>query len=72
MLKYNIVQRYVDENVVMDIGHELLTTPEALFCPSLIGLEHKGLHELIYDTIMKCPMDTRKDLFANILLSGML
>ena len=43
---------------------------EILFNPSLLGLEHKGIHEAIYDTIMKCDMDLRMELAGNILLAG--
>ena len=43
---------------------------EPLFNPSLLGFEHNGLAEAIYDTIMKCDIDLRMELAANILLSG--
>ena len=29
-----------------------------------------GLHELVYQSIMKCDLDVRKDLYSNIVLSG--
>lgn len=44
--------------------------PEFIFQPSLDGREDKGVHELAYDSIMKCDIDVRKDLYANIILSG--
>jgi actin beta/gamma 1 len=44
--------------------------PEALFQPSLIGLESTGIHETTYNSIMKCDVDIRKDLYANIVMSG--
>jgi actin-related protein len=55
------------------ITHMLLISfraPEALFQPSLIGLESTGIHETTYNSIMKCDVDIRKDLYANIVMSG--
>lgn len=36
----------------------------------MIGKEYKGMHELTYTSIMKCEIDVRKDLYANIVMSG--
>jgi actin-related protein len=44
--------------------------PEALFQPSLVGLEAAGVHETTYMTITKCDLDIRRDLYGNIVLSG--
>ena len=33
-------------------------------------MEACGIHETIYNSIMKCDVDIRKDLYANIVLSG--
>eukprot|EP01083_Nonionella_stella_P010830 30770_1 len=43
---------------------------EVLFEPSLIGIEQVGIHELIHQSIMKCDVNIRKDLYKNIVLSG--
>jgi actin-related protein len=55
---------------VITVGNERFRTAEVLFQPSLIGLEQDGLHQLGYQSIMKCDVDIRKDLYANIVLSG--
>ena len=55
---------------VITIGDERFRAPEALFQPSLIGLEAAGIHETTYNSIMKCDVDIRKDLYGNIVLSG--
>ncbi|KAL1561157.1 Actin-97 [Salvia divinorum] len=55
---------------VITIGAERVRCPEVLFQPSLIGTEAAGIHEMIYDSIMKCNEDIRKDLYGNIVLSG--
>jgi len=55
---------------VITIGSSRFRCPEALFQPSMVGLEDAGIHQLVYDSIMKCDVDIRKDLYANIVLSG--
>uniref|UniRef100_T1J8A7 Actin n=1 Tax=Strigamia maritima TaxID=126957 RepID=T1J8A7_STRMM len=52
------------------ISDERFRGPEAMFKPSLVGLEYPGLHEIVFDSIMKCEIDIRKDLFCNVVLSG--
>ena len=41
-----------------------------IFVCTLIGKESKGVDEYLFDTIMTCDIDLRKDLFANIVMSG--
>ena len=55
---------------VITIGNERFRCPEALFQPSFFGLETAGIHETTYNSIMKCDIDIRKDLYANTILSG--
>jgi len=55
---------------VITIGNERFRTPECLFQPSFLGLESSGIHELTYNSIMKCDVDIRKDLYQNVVLSG--
>jgi len=55
---------------VITIGSSRFRTPEALFDPAMVGLESAGIHKLVYDSILKCDVDIRKDLYANIVLSG--
>jgi actin-related protein len=55
---------------VITIGNERFRCPEALFQPSFLGLETSGIHESTFNSIMKCDVDIRKDLYANIVMSG--
>ena len=55
---------------VITIGNERFRAPEALFQPSFLGLEAAGVHETTYNSIMKCDLDIRKDLYGNIVMSG--
>ena len=55
---------------IITIGNERFRCPEALFAPASIGREHVGIAEMVYNTIMKCDIDIRKELYNNIVLSG--
>lgn len=55
---------------LIHIGNERFRCPEALFQPSFLGMETAGIHETTYNSIMKCDIDIRKDLYANTVLSG--
>ena len=55
---------------VITLGNERFRCPEALFDPSLLGMEAAGIHEFTYNSIMKCDMDIRRELYANIVMSG--
>lgn len=55
---------------VMTIGSERFRCPELLFDPFLSGSEFRGIHKLTFESIQKCDMDVRKDLYSNVILSG--
>ena len=52
------------------IGDERFRCAEALFKPSLLGMDVKGIHATAYNSIMKCEIDLRKELYANVVLYG--
>ena len=52
------------------IGNERFRCPEILFNPQLANHDLEGVHKYCFDSVMKCDNDVRKDLFANIILSG--
>jgi actin len=58
-----------DGNVIT-VAAERFRCPEVLFQPNFIGKEQAGIHQLTYDSIQKCDIDIRKDLYTNIVLSG--
>ena len=51
---------------VITIGNERFKCCEALFKPNLLGLEQEAIHKLTFQSIMKCDVDIRKDLYGNI------
>ncbi|CAI4210389.1 unnamed protein product, partial [Parascedosporium putredinis] len=53
---------------VITIGNERFRAPEALFQPSVLGLESGGIHVTTWQSIMKCDVDVRKDLYGNIVM----
>ncbi|KAJ5071049.1 actin-7-related [Anaeramoeba ignava] len=55
---------------IITISEERMKCCECLFNPKLIGVDLEGIHKLIYNSIMECDIDLRKDLFENIVLSG--
>jgi actin-related protein len=55
---------------VITIANERFRCPEVLFKPSFIGNESEGIHLLTYQSIMKCDIDIRKDLYGNTVMSG--
>jgi len=54
----------------LTIGAERFMAPELFFNPGAIGSEENPLDELIYRSIQNCDVDLRRDLYANIVLSG--
>merc|ERR1712224_866916 len=58
-----------DGNIIT-VGNERFRCPEVLFEPSFIGKKASGIHDTTFQSIMKCDVDIRKDLYANVVLSG--
>jgi len=63
-------QYELPDGQVITIGAERFRAPEPLFKPNLIGKESDGIHKLTYDSIQKCDVDIRRDLYTNTVLSG--
>eukprot|EP00871_Galdieria_phlegrea_P001790 jgi/Galph1/2611/GphlegSOOS_G1307.1 len=43
---------------------------EALFDPSVLGMEADGIDSLVYSSIQRCDIDLRRSLFQNLIVSG--
>lgn len=52
------------------LGRERHRCPEALFQPLLLGKETNGIHEMVVDSMRKCEIDIRRNLYGNVILSG--
>ena len=63
-------QYQLPDGQVITIGAERFRCSQPLFNPSMIGKESEGIHKLTYDSIQKCDVDIRCDLYAYTVLSG--
>jgi actin-related protein len=54
----------------MELGNEIYEIPESIFNPSIIEMETNNLPQTVVDSINKCDISTRKELFNNIVLGG--
>ncbi|KAM0680568.1 actin [Glugoides intestinalis] len=71
MLTNNEEKEYeLPDGVVVKLGTQRFRAPEILFTPNLYGMECKGVQHAIYDSILSCDVDIRKDLYGAIVLSG--
>ena len=55
---------------IITVNTERFQCPEALFQPSITGIESFGIHQTCYHAISKCDIDIRWELYSNIVLSG--
>ncbi|KAM0673384.1 actin [Gurleya vavrai] len=58
------------DGTVITIGNERFRATEPLFKPEHLGVEAVGIDMTCYNSIMKCEVDIRRNLFENIVLSG--
>ncbi|CAE7565832.1 act3 [Symbiodinium natans] len=55
---------------VIMVGAERFRCCELLFQPALMGFEYLGIQDSIIQSVSECDIDTRGELFANVVLSG--
>ena len=58
-----------DGNII-EIGKEIYEIPELIFSPEILKIQSQNLPEIIVDSLNKCEISTRKELFNNIILGG--
>ena len=58
------------DGTMITVGAERFRCAEVLFQPNLIGKESDGIHKLAFQSIQKCDIDIRRDLYTNTVLSG--
>ena len=55
----------------IEVGYEQFLGPELFFNPEILNPEYTTpLANLVDQTIMHCPVDTRRGLFSNIVVAG--
>ena len=52
------------------IGNARFRATEIMFNPKSAGFDLEGIHKYCYDSVQKCDVEIRKDLFQNIILAG--
>jgi len=62
--------RSPDGKTEYTLAQERFMCPEALFQPGMLGLDNVGVPGMAYHAVQSCPIDLRKTLFSNIVLSG--
>ena len=55
---------------MITLGNARFRCPEVLFQPSRLGLDHDGIHRLVYNTFTRCELEISRDFLHNIVLSG--
>ncbi|CAF3197562.1 unnamed protein product [Rotaria sp. Silwood2] len=69
--RLNNIENYkLPDGQIITIDNERFRCPEALFVPVTMDRDEPGITETVYNTIMKCDIDIRKELYVNIILSG--
>ena len=58
-----------DGNII-EIGKEIYEIPELIFSPEILNIQSQNLPEIIVDSLNKCGISIRKELFNNIILGG--
>jgi actin beta/gamma 1 len=55
---------------LLTVGNERFRIPEVLFAPCMLGMDGSGIQDMVFQTIMSCDVDIRKDLYSNIVIAG--
>ena len=63
-------QYELPDGKIITVGAERFQCPEALFNPKLMGIDAKGIHDIVYNTIQKSAIDARRTFWSNIVICG--
>lgn len=67
----NIIQKPTGQPWTCDIGYERFLGPEMFFNPEIFSTDFTvPLPDVVDESIVKCPIDVRRGLYKNIVLSG--
>jgi len=69
--RYTGTHNVTKKEFSIDVGHERFMAPEIFFHPEFANPEFTtSISEVVDDVIANCPIDTRRPLYGNIVLSG--
>ena len=60
----------INDKETITVGNERFRCPEALFQPSLVWKSTAGIADILNNSISACDSDLRRDLYANVVLTG--
>jgi len=58
------------DGTLIKVERERFEAPEILFNPQNAGYNFSGAGDMVFESINKCPIDTRRTLYQSIVLSG--
>eukprot|EP01091_Cochliopodium_minus_P016795 TRINITY_DN6395_c0_g1_i1.p1 TRINITY_DN6395_c0_g1~~TRINITY_DN6395_c0_g1_i1.p1 ORF type:complete len:315 (-),score=83.26 TRINITY_DN6395_c0_g1_i1:24-968(-) len=64
------VEFELPDKKIITLDQERFKCLEPLFKPAIIEMESPGVQHIVQDTVMKCDIDLRKEMFDNVVLSG--
>merc|ERR1711871_1105742 len=73
---YEGFDKHTQKAWACDVGYERFLAPEVFFNPEIVRTLDKQtvynvpLSRMIFESVQFCPIDTRRPLFKNIVLSG--
>lgn len=68
--KHKPISYELPDGTLVQIGSEAFECPEALFDPELLDINNPGIHQTLFNSIKRCDMDIRRDLYQNIVMTG--
>lgn len=71
MKRYEGINNITRQLFSVDVGYERFLGPEIFFHPEFVNPDYTdSLSYIVDDVIQNCPIDTRRNLYKNIVLSG--
>uniref|UniRef100_A0A1I8C3E2 Actin-related protein 3 n=1 Tax=Meloidogyne hapla TaxID=6305 RepID=A0A1I8C3E2_MELHA len=68
---YNGINNVTKKPFTVDVGHERFLGPEVFFHPEFVSSDYKtSISDSVDQVIQQCPIDVRRGLYENIVLSG--
>lgn len=66
-----LVEKFIlPDGTPIKVGKERFEATEAYFDPYLVGVESKGLSDIVFDVIQEADIDCRMDYYQHIVMSG--
>eukprot|EP01084_Bolivina_argentea_P265599 450267_1 len=69
---YNDIEKEykLPDGKIINVNEERFKCSELLFKPEMYNINSIGIHKLLYESITECDIDTRRDMYGNIVICG--